>query len=90
MLCFRMSLAHISPCFARSPFPSARTRNLVPSRISSCNLLRLADPSCNSQLQLDAFPRSVDSRRLTLNLSPFRINTSKVSEVLIMEDLCRA
>jgi hypothetical protein len=34
-------------------------------------------PSCNTQLQLAAFPRSVDSRALKSNLSPFRINTSK-------------
>jgi hypothetical protein len=46
-------------------------------------------PSCNSQLQLAAFLRSVDYRGLKSDLSPFKINTSKLSEVLIMEDLCR-
>jgi hypothetical protein len=45
--------------------------------------------SCNTQLQLATFPRSVDYAGLKSNLSPFRINTSKLSEVLIMEDLCR-
>jgi hypothetical protein len=34
-------------------------------------------PSCNTQLQLREFLRSVDSRRLKSDLSPFRINTSK-------------
>jgi hypothetical protein len=33
--------------------------------------------SCNTQLQLAAFPRSVDYRGLKWHLSPFRINTSK-------------
>jgi hypothetical protein len=34
-------------------------------------------PSCNSQLQLATFPRSVDYRGLIWHLSPCRINTSK-------------
>ena len=38
---------------------------------STCNA------SCNSQLQLAAFLRSVDDRGLNWTLSPFRINTSK-------------
>jgi hypothetical protein len=33
--------------------------------------------SCNCQLQLHEIPGSVDYRRLTWHLSPFRINTSK-------------
>ena len=45
--------------------------------------------SCNTQLRLAAFLGSVDYRGLKLILSPFRMNTYKVSEVLIMEDLCR-
>jgi len=35
--------------------------------------------SCNTQLQLAAFPRSVDYAGLKSDLSPFRINTSKNS-----------
>jgi hypothetical protein len=35
--------------------------------------------SCNKQLQLHAFLRSVDYRGLMSNLSPFKINTSKNS-----------
>jgi hypothetical protein len=33
--------------------------------------------SCNCELQLHTFPRSVDSRRLKWDLTSFRINTSK-------------
>ena len=45
--------------------------------------------SCNSQLQLHKFLGSVDSRGFRSKLTPFRINTSKLSELLIMGDLCR-
>jgi hypothetical protein len=53
----------------------------------SRSLFRTA--SCNTQSQLAAFPRSADSRRLRSHLTPFRINTYKLSELLIMGDLCR-
>ena len=40
---------------------------------------RSAIPSCNSQLQLHAFPRSVDYAGLKSHLTTFRINTSGFS-----------
>jgi hypothetical protein len=61
----------------RPPLAESRAPHSVPSPISGRNSLQLADPSCNSQLQLATFPRSVDYRGLNWNLSPFRINTSK-------------
>ena len=74
-----MSLTQISQCVACSPTPPARTQKPARSRISSCSLLQVADPSCNSQLQVATIPRSVDYRGLKSDLSPFRINTSKNS-----------
>jgi len=64
-------------------------RRSLPAAAGVIFFLAVPPASCNSQLQLDAFLRSIDYTGLTFNLTPFRINTSKLSEVLIMEDLCR-
>jgi hypothetical protein len=68
----------------RSPRLSVILRSISPSL--PCRQLQQTLPL---QLQLHALLRSVDYRRLMCHLTPFRINTSKLSEVLITEDLCR-
>jgi hypothetical protein len=88
MLSSRMSLAQIWARIAWSLTQSAwraeahvrrraRAAHSVPSPAPDCNLLQVAYPSCNSQSQLAAFPRSVDYGGLKWHLSPFKINTSK-------------
>jgi len=57
----------------RLALPRPRLRR--PTVTRTAPLSRAA--SCNSQLQLAAFLRSVDDRGLNWTLSPFRINTSK-------------
>jgi hypothetical protein len=90
-------------CFpVASPEPACCSRLACRRRPARCGGSAVAEiplsQICNAlylqqilplQLQLAAFPRSVDYARLKSNLSSFRINTSKVPEVLIMEDLCR-
>ena len=79
--------ANVGPCAAlcESLRPSRRRLPLVASVIFS-SPSNSASPSttasCNSQLQLDAFLGSVDYRGLMLDLSPFRINTSEISQIL--------
>ncbi len=79
----RESLCPLPLCviFSRPSTPPRRSpvRRPPPSRSAPAIRRDRRTASCNSQLQLATFPRSVDYAGLKSNLSPFRINTSKNS-----------
>ena len=64
--------SEISPLTAMLPSPGP-----INGSLTGANGAPFRTASCNSQLQLAPFPRSVDYRGLRSHLSPFRINTSK-------------